>query len=168
MAALCEMKLNLQLAKREGTWLLWGPEAEIPLAYEEELEDEDGQEILRQLGRWWTRPQRVLVRYDALSHTVLSYLCEIVQRASERSYLGKRGLKILIPFEEENGGQPVGAGHGERLGRGGAKAVVPRAPQGRGLLQDPAGAPRQRPDPKGQADAAAAPPTRRASPRSGP
>ena len=50
MAALCEMKLNLQLAKREGTWLLWGPEAEIPLAYEEELEDEDGQEILRLLG----------------------------------------------------------------------------------------------------------------------
>ena len=33
MAALCEMKLNLQLAKREGTWLLWSPEAEIPLAY---------------------------------------------------------------------------------------------------------------------------------------
>ena len=90
MAALCEMKLNLQLAKREGTWLLWSPEAEIPLAYEEELEDEDGQEILRLLGRRWTRPQRVLVRYDALSHTVLSYLCEIVQRASERSYLGKQ------------------------------------------------------------------------------
>ena len=63
MAALCEMKLNLQLAKREGTWLLWSPEAEIPLAYEEELEDEDGQEILRLLGRRWTRPQRVLVRY---------------------------------------------------------------------------------------------------------
>ena len=41
------MKLNLQLAKREGTWLLWSPEAELPLAYEEELEDEDGQEILR-------------------------------------------------------------------------------------------------------------------------
>ena len=60
MAALCEMKLNLQLAKREGTWLLWGPEAEIPLAYEEELEDEDGQEILRLLGRRWTRPHRVL------------------------------------------------------------------------------------------------------------
>ena len=74
MAALCEMKLNLQLAKREGTWLLWSPEAEIPLAYEEELEDEDGQEILRLLGRRWTA----------------------VQRASERSYLGKRGLKILI------------------------------------------------------------------------
>ena len=47
MAALCEMKLNLQLAKREGTWLLWSPGAEIPLAYEEELEDEEGQEILR-------------------------------------------------------------------------------------------------------------------------
>ena len=44
------MKLNLQLAKREGTWLLWSPEAEIPLAYEEELEDEDGQETLRLLG----------------------------------------------------------------------------------------------------------------------
>ena len=96
MAALCEMKLNLQLAKREGTWLLWSPEAEIPLAYEEELEDDDGQEILRLLGRRWTRPQRVLVRYDALSHTVLSYLCEVVQRASERSYLGKRGLKINV------------------------------------------------------------------------
>ena len=96
MAALLEMKLNLQLAKREGTWLLWSPEAEIPLAYEEELEDEDGQEILRLLGRRWTRPQRVLVRYDALSHTVLSYLCEIVQRASERSYLGKRGLKLIF------------------------------------------------------------------------
>ena len=40
MAAFYEMKLNLQLAKREGTWLLWSPEAEIPLAYEEELEDE--------------------------------------------------------------------------------------------------------------------------------
>ena len=50
MAVLCEMKLNLQLAKREGTWLLWSPEAEIPLAYEEELEDEDGQEILRFWG----------------------------------------------------------------------------------------------------------------------
>ena len=96
MAALCEMKLNLQLAKREGTWLLWSPEAEIPLAYEEELEDEDGQEILRLLGRRWTRPHRVLVRYDLQTHTVLSYLCEIVQRANERSYLGKRGLKILI------------------------------------------------------------------------
>ena len=96
MAALCEMKLNLQLAKREGTWLLWSPEAEIPLAYEEELEDEDGQEILRLLGRRWTRPQRVLVRYDALTHTVLSYLCEVVQRASERSYLGKRGLKLIF------------------------------------------------------------------------
>ena len=89
MAALLEMKLSLQLAKREGTWLLWSPEAEIPLAYEEELEDEDGQEILRLLGRRWTR-------YDPLTHTVLSYLCEIVQRASERSYLGKRGLKIRI------------------------------------------------------------------------
>ena len=91
MAVLCEMKLNLQLAKREGS-----PEAEIrviPVAYEEELEDEDGQEILRLLGRRWTRPQRVLVRYDPLTHTVLSYLCEVIQRASERSYLGKRGLK---------------------------------------------------------------------------
>ena len=104
MAALCEMKLNLQLAKREGTWLLWSPEAEIPLAYEEELEDEEGQEILRLLGRRWTRPHRVLVRYDPLSHTVLSYLCEVVQRASERSYLGKRGLKINVR-------QPLGAGH---------------------------------------------------------
>ena len=36
------------------------------------------------------------MRYDALSHTVLSYLCEIVQRASERSYLGKRGLKLIF------------------------------------------------------------------------
>ncbi|CAE7495226.1 unnamed protein product, partial [Symbiodinium sp. CCMP2456] len=60
----------------------------------EELEDEDGQEILRLLGRRWTRPHRVMLRYDPLSHTVLSYLCEVVQRASERSYLGKRGLKI--------------------------------------------------------------------------
>ena len=91
------MKLNLQLAKREGTWLLWSPEAEIPLAYE------DGQEILRLLGRRWTRPQRVLVRYDPLSHTVLSYLCEVVQRANERSYLGKRGLKINVR-------QPLGGG----------------------------------------------------------
>ena len=97
MAALLEMKLNLQLAKREGTWLLWSPEAEIPLAYdEEELEDEDGQEILHLLGRRWTRPQRVLVRYEAQSHTVLSYLCEVVQRASERSYLGKRGFKLNV------------------------------------------------------------------------
>ena len=31
---------------------------------------------------------------------MLSYLCEIVQRASERSYLGKRGLKILIRGSE--------------------------------------------------------------------
>ena len=106
MAAFYEMKLNLQLARREGTWLLWSPEAEIPLAYEEELEDEDGQEILRLLGRRWTRPQRVLVRYDPLSHTVLNYLCEVVQRASERSYLGKRGLKINVR-------QPLGAGYGE-------------------------------------------------------
>ena len=36
------------------------------------------------------------MRYDPLTHTVLSYLCEVVQRASERSYLGKRGLKIRI------------------------------------------------------------------------
>ena len=108
MAAFYEMKLNLQLARREGTWLLWSPEAEIPLAYEEELEDEDGQEILRLLGRRWTRPQRVLVRYDPLSHTVLNYLCEVVQRASERSYLGKRGLKINVR-------QPLGAGDRERL-----------------------------------------------------
>jgi len=34
---------------------------------------------------------------------VLSYLCEVVQRASERSYLGKRGLKISVR-------QPLGAG----------------------------------------------------------
>ena len=58
---------------------------------------------LRLLGRRWTRPQRVLVRYDPLSHTVLSYLCEVVQRASERSYLGKRGLKINVR-------QPLGGG----------------------------------------------------------
>ena len=108
MAAFYEMKLNLRLARREGTWLLWSPEAEIPLAYEEELEDEDGQEILRLLGRRWTRPQRVLVRHDPLSHTVLNYLCEVVQRASERSYLGKRGLKINVR-------QPLGAGDRERL-----------------------------------------------------
>ncbi|OLP82162.1 hypothetical protein AK812_SmicGene37208 [Symbiodinium microadriaticum] len=50
MAALLEMKLSLQLAKREGTWLLWSPEAGLPLGYEEELEDEEGQEILRLLG----------------------------------------------------------------------------------------------------------------------
>ena len=36
---------------------------------------------------------RVLVRYDPLSHTVLSYLCEVVQRASERSYLGKEASR---------------------------------------------------------------------------
>ena len=36
MAALCEMKLNLQLA-------LSSPEAEIPLAFVDELEDEEGQ-----------------------------------------------------------------------------------------------------------------------------
>ena len=57
----------------------------------------------RSCACWWTRPQRVLVRYDALTHTVLSYLCEIVQRASERSYLGKRGLKINVR-------QPLGGG----------------------------------------------------------
>ena len=68
------MKLNLQLTKRDGMWLLESPEAEIPLAYEEELADEDGQEILRLLGRRWTRPQRVLVRYEAETKTVLSYL----------------------------------------------------------------------------------------------
>ena len=99
MAALCEMKLNLQLAKYQDEppiWVLSSPEAEIPLAFVDELEDEEGQEILRLLRRRWARPQRVLVRYEAQTHTVLSYLCEIVQRASERSYLGKRGLKILI------------------------------------------------------------------------
>ena len=36
---------------------------------------------------------RVLVRYEAQTHTVLSYLCEIVQRASERSYLGKQASR---------------------------------------------------------------------------
>ena len=101
MAALCEMKLNLQLAKYQHSddppiWVLSSPEAEIPLAFVDELDDEEGQEILRLLRRRWARPQRVLVRYEAQTHTVLSYLCEIVQRASERSYLGKRGLKILI------------------------------------------------------------------------
>ena len=58
MAALCEMKLDLQLAKRDGMWLPDSPYAEIPLAYEEDLaSDEDGEEILRLLGRRWTRPQ---------------------------------------------------------------------------------------------------------------
>eukprot|EP00439_Symbiodinium_sp_Y106_P042391 s8192_g5.t1 len=57
-------------------WLLESPEAEIPLAYDDELEDEEGREILRLLGRRWTRPQRVLVRYDGETKTVLSYLCE--------------------------------------------------------------------------------------------
>ena len=42
------------------------------------------------------RGRIVLVRYDLQTHTVLSYLCEIVQRANERSYLGKRGLKINV------------------------------------------------------------------------
>ena len=98
MAVLCEMKLDLQLAKYQEPpiWVLSSPEAEIPLAFLDELEDEEGQEILRLLRRRWARPQRVLVRYDPLSRTVLSYLCEVVQRASERSYLGKRGLKIVI------------------------------------------------------------------------
>ena len=76
-------------------WLLESPEAEIPLAYDDELEDEEGREILRLLGRRWTRPQRVLVRYDGETKTV--------QRASERSYLGKRGLKINVR-------EPGGAG----------------------------------------------------------
>ena len=101
MAALCEMKLDLQLARRDGMWLLDSPDAEIPLAYEEDLADEDGQEILRLLGR---RPQSVLVRFDLETKTVLSYLCELVQRASERSYLGKRGLNINVR-------EPGGAGH---------------------------------------------------------
>ena len=83
------MKLDLRLARRDGLWLLENPEAEIPLAYDHELADEEGQEILGLLGRRWTRPQRVL-------KTVLSYLCEVVQQASERSYLGKRGLKIHV------------------------------------------------------------------------
>ena len=103
MAVLCEMKLDLRLARRDGMWLLENPEAEIPLAYDHELEDEEGREILRLLGRRWTRPQRVLVRYDPETKTVLSYLCEVVQRASERSYLGKRGLKINVR-------EPGGAG----------------------------------------------------------
>ena len=103
MAAFCEMKLDLRLARRDGMWLLESPEAEIPLAYEHELEDEEGREILRLLGRRWTRPQRVLVRYDGETKTVLSYLCEVVQRARERSYLGKRGLKINVR-------EPGGAG----------------------------------------------------------
>ena len=57
---------------------------------------DEGQEILCLLGRRWARAQRVLVRYDAETKTVLSYLCELVQRASERSYLAKRGLKIHV------------------------------------------------------------------------
>ena len=85
-------------------WVLSSPEAGIPLAFVDELDDEEGQEIVRLLRRRWARPQRVLVRYEAQTHTVLSYLCEIVQRASERSYLGKRGLKILI--RDSPGSQP--------------------------------------------------------------
>ena len=74
MAALCEMKLNLQLAKYQHSddppiWVLSSPEAEIPLAFVDELEDEEGQEILRLLRRRWARPQRVLVRYEAQTHT---------------------------------------------------------------------------------------------------
>ena len=38
----------------------------------------------------------MLVCYDLQTKTVLSYLCEVVQRASERSYLGKRGLKLNV------------------------------------------------------------------------
>ena len=59
--------------------MLSSPEAEIPLAFVDELEDEEGQEILRLLRRRWARPQRVLVRYEAQTHTVLSYLCEIAR-----------------------------------------------------------------------------------------
>eukprot|EP00439_Symbiodinium_sp_Y106_P011595 s7622_g1.t1 len=66
MAALCEMKLDLQLAKRDGMWLPDSPYAEIPLAYEEDLaSDEDGEEILRLLGRRWTRPQTCPRRLEA-------------------------------------------------------------------------------------------------------
>ena len=90
MAALLEMKLDLQLAKHDGVWLLESPEAEIAFAYEQDLEDDDGPEILRLLRRRWTRPQRVMVRWEAETKTVLSYLCEVVQRASERSYLEAR------------------------------------------------------------------------------
>ena len=102
--------------------MLSSPEAEIPLAFVDELEDEEGQQILRLLRRRWARPQRVLVRYEAQSQ---SYLCEIVQRASERSYLGKRGLKILIRDSPgSDGGWRCGrsdrgtGGRGGRSGRG--------------------------------------------------
>ena len=179
MAALCEMKLNLQLVKYQDPpiWVLSSPEAEIPLAFVDELEDEEGQEILRLLRRRWARPQRVLVRYEAQTHTVLSYLCEIVQRASERSYLCKprpqdpnpgfpRFGTGNPPVWKIDGGEPLGAGHGERLARGGAEAVVQTAPPRRGVLPDPAGAPAGRAHQESEADAAAAP--RRASPRSGP
>ncbi|CAE7348371.1 unnamed protein product [Symbiodinium sp. KB8] len=79
LAAVCERKLNLQLAKRDGIWT-------------SQTTKDEGQEILCLLGRRWARAQRVLVRYDAETKTVLSYLCELVQRASERSYLAKRGF----------------------------------------------------------------------------
>ena len=52
MAALCEMKLNLHLAKHDGIWLPESPEAEIALAYEEN-EDDEGR---RSCSQRWTRP----------------------------------------------------------------------------------------------------------------
>ena len=94
MAALCEMKLNLQLVKYQ----LSSPEAEIPLAFVDELDDEEGQENpAAPPAAVGQAPAGCWCASEAQTHTVLSYLCEIVQRASERSYLCKRGLKILIP-----------------------------------------------------------------------
>ena len=76
MAALCEMKLNLQLAKYQHSddppiWVLSSPEAEIPLAFVDELEDEEGQEILRLGGGGpgpngcWCATRRRLTRCSA-------------------------------------------------------------------------------------------------------
>ena len=95
MGGSCKMELLLVL--RDGVWMLASKELEIPLAFEHELEEhEEGEEILGLLKRRWTTPRRVALRYDTRTREVQSYLCEAVQRASELSYLGKRGLRVML------------------------------------------------------------------------
>ena len=98
MAALCEMKLNLQLAKSQDPpiWVLSSPEAEIPLAFVDELEDEEGQEILRLLRQRWARPRGCWCALRGAD----SHGAELPVRdraAGQRAELpGQAGLKILI------------------------------------------------------------------------
>ena len=92
MAALCEMKLNLQLAKYQHS-------DDPPDLGALQPGSGDSPRLRGRAGgrggpgRRWARPQRVLMRYEAQTHTVPSYLCEIGQQASQRSYLGKRASR---------------------------------------------------------------------------